>query len=173
MYSFKSNVCGVHMINEFYMQLLRLQHFREKELHRCIYTVTSLSNQDMNHAHQCQTKHSIYSVMQVKHNAIDARIKLVNFKISNISILSSAITFNHIFYKLFKVYSCSICLNLYSSQKRILPEFILYVRKEVNKTHKIYQNSKMILNHFINMLTLLKAYRISVELVVHSPLNGY
>lgn len=40
--------------------------------------------------------------MQVKHNAIDARIKLVNFKISNISILSSAITFNHIFYKLFK-----------------------------------------------------------------------
>jgi len=140
-----------------------------------IYIVASLSNQDIKKPFSINVKQNIVhiSMMQVKHNAIDSRIKLVNLTISNISILSSAITFNHIFYKLFKYIPVLHFAWITTVVRKGFWLVILYVRKETNTTHKIYQNSKMILNRFINMLTLLKAYRISVELQVHSLLIGY
>ena len=154
-----------------------------------IYIVASLSNQDIKKPFYINVKQNIVpiSMMQVK-NAIDSRIKLVNLTISNISILSSAITFNHIFYKLFKHIPVLHFAWIATVVRRGFWLVILYVyyiiiitiiiwlffmRKETNTTHKIYQNSKMILNRFINMRTLLRAYRISVELLVHSLWIGY
>lgn len=139
-----------------------------------IYIVASLSNQDIKKPFYINVKQNIVpiSMMQVK-NAIDSRIKLVNLTICNISILSSAITFNHIFYKLFKHIPVLHFAWIATVVRRGFWLVILYVRKETNTTHKIYQNSKMILNRFINMRTLLRAYRISVELLVHSLWIGY
>ena len=102
-----------------------------------IYIVASLSNWDIKRPFLSMSNKKVHiSVMQVKHNAIDARIKLVNLKISYISILSSAITFNHILYKLFKYIPVLHFAWIFTVVRKGFWLVILYVRKETNTTHK-------------------------------------